>query len=84
MAQERRSRLDVYADTLEAVKGGSKKTHIVYQANLNFKRCKEYLNDLKRNGLIKVESNSPLVWAITDKGKEFLKKYDDMRDMLPR
>ncbi|KXA95302.1 hypothetical protein AKJ36_00975 [candidate division MSBL1 archaeon SCGC-AAA259I07] len=84
MSRERRSRLDVYADILEAVKGGSKKTHIVYQANLNFKRCKKYLDNLRGNGLIKAESNPPLVWSITEEGKEFLKKYDDMRDILPR
>lgn len=84
IARDRRSRMDVYADTLDAVKDESRKTHIVYKANLNFKRCENYLDELKENGLIKVEAHSPLQWDITDKGKEFLEKYKELRELLPR
>lgn len=84
MGRERRTKWDVYADVLEAVGKRSRKTHIVYEANLNFKRAKEYLNELRENGLVEVQSHSPLAWTITEKGRDFLKKYDQIRDLLPR
>ncbi|KXA99046.1 hypothetical protein AKJ41_06040 [candidate division MSBL1 archaeon SCGC-AAA259O05] len=84
MTRDRRSKLDLYADILEAIKEKSRKTHIVYKANLNFKRCEDYLQELKDNGLIKVKAHSPLQWDVTEKGKEFLEKYDQLRDLLPR
>ncbi|KXA96882.1 hypothetical protein AKJ38_02385 [candidate division MSBL1 archaeon SCGC-AAA259I14] len=84
MGRERRTRMDVYADVLESVRDASRKTHIVYEANLNFKRCKKYLNKLKENGLVEVQSQSPLAWVITEKGKDFLEEYNKIRDMLPR
>lgn len=84
MSQDRRTRLDVYADILKAIGEESRKTHIVYEANLNFKRCRRYLDNLRNNGLIKVQSKSPLTWTITQKGKNFLKKYEEIREMLPR
>ncbi len=84
MGRDRRTRMDVYADILKAVGEKSRKTHIVYKANLNFKRCKKYLTTLRENGLVEVRSHSPLAWTITEKGKNFLKKYNSIRDLIPR
>lgn len=76
--------MDLYADILEAVKDNSRKTHIVYEANLNFRRCENYLGELEENGLVKVEAHSPLQWDITEKGMEFLDEYSRLRNLLPR
>lgn len=87
MERSRRGRLDIYADILNAVaqgSRGSRKTPIVYKANLNFKRCKEYLGELRESGLIKIESHSPLTWVVTERGKQFLETYGEIRDILPR
>lgn len=84
MGRDRRTRMDIYADILKAVGEESRKTLIVYEANLNFKRCKKYLNKLKENGLVEVKSHSPLAWTITEKGKDFLERYSKMRGLLPR
>ncbi|KXB07303.1 hypothetical protein AKJ54_00415 [candidate division MSBL1 archaeon SCGC-AAA382K21] len=84
MARERRSKLDLYADILEAVSSESRKTHIVYQANLNFKRAEEYLNELMENDLVEIRAHSPLQWTITEKGRDFLAKHKKLRNMLPR
>lgn len=83
MGRDRRARMDIYADILKAIGEESRKTNIVYEANLNFKRCKKYLNKLKENGLVEVKSRSPMAWTITEKGKEFLEEYDEMRRMAP-
>jgi len=82
--RERRSKVDLYADILRAVKDKSRKTHIVYEANLNFKRCENYLDELRDNGLVEVRAHSPLQWDITEKGRDFLEKYGQLRDLLPR
>ncbi len=84
MGRDRRTRFDVYADLLTAVKHKSRKTHIVYKANLNFKRCNEYLEQLRKNGLVEVRAHSPLQWDLTEKGSKFLEKYHQMRNLLPR
>lgn len=84
MGRKRRSKLDLYADILKAVKDESRKTHIVFEANLNFKRCEKYLEKLKENGLVEINAHSPLQWDITDKGREYLEKYDQIREILPK
>lgn len=33
-------------------------------------------------GLIKIKTSSPLAWVVTEKGREFLKKYEDFRELL--
>lgn len=84
MKRGRRSKLDLYADVLRAVKDKSRKTHIVYEANLNFKRCEGYLEKLKENGLVEINAHSPLQWDITEKGREYLEKYKEIRDIIPK
>ena len=46
----KRNNLDICADILRVSRGGAKKTHIVYRANLNFKIVKGYLTRLAREG----------------------------------
>lgn len=84
MGRNRRGKLELYADILRAVKDKSRKTHIVYDANLNFKRCEEYLKELKENGLVEIEAHSPLQWDITDRGYRYLEKYEEIRELLPK
>lgn len=83
LAKNRRDKLDIYADILKAIGKNTKKTHVVYEANLNFKRCKEYLKEMRNEGLVEIRSNSPLAWCITEKGREFVKKYDEVRELIP-
>ncbi len=79
---KRRGLIEIYADMLNAIDHGACRTHIVYTANLNFNRCKRYINDLVNGGLVKVQTNSPSTWAVTDRGYEFLKKHRELRGLL--
>ncbi len=79
---KRRGLIDIYADILSAIDDGACKTHIVYRANLNFDRCKRYIDDLAKGGLVKVQTNSPSNWAVTERGREFLKKQRELRGLL--
>lgn len=84
-ARGRRDPISLYADILRAIGSGARKSRIVYRANLNFGRCKRYLGDLHRMGLIEVKTRSPPTWAVTEKGREFLEKYGEFkRFLLPR
>jgi predicted transcriptional regulator len=47
---------------------GAKKTHIVYEVNLNFNIAQKYLEMLKERELIKHENG---LFITTDKGKVF-------------
>lgn len=79
---KRRGLIDIYADILDAIDDGAYKTHIVYRANLNFGWCRRYIGDLANGGLVKVQTNSPSNWAVTDRGREFLKKHGGLRGLL--
>jgi len=69
-----RSRLEIIRDILLVlVEEGSKKTHIMYGANLSYKLLLRYLEHILDAGLAKCTGNS--YYTITEKGKKFLKLY---------
>ena len=84
MARNRyRSRLQIVADVLSATKNGSKKTHIMYQANLSYKLLTFYLNKVLEAGLVRSVDGSS--YEITLKGRRFLEKfyeYSQRREQL--
>ncbi len=53
---------------------GSRKTHIMYGANLSYKLVCQYLKELLESGLVRHENDEYLV---TKKGKEFLSEYQE-------
>jgi predicted transcriptional regulator len=57
---------------LYAARKGSKKTHIMYGANLSYSLAVQYLNELLTSRLIRQVDNG---YSITEKGREFLRKY---------
>lgn len=71
-------------DILKALHDKKIKTHIVYKANLNFNRAKQYLNELHGYGLVKITSNSPSCWAVTDQGYEFLKAFENLMNLCKK
>jgi predicted transcriptional regulator len=71
----RRNDLDICADVLRAANGGAKKTHLVYQANLNFNIVKKYLRRLLDNGLLEVVDDR---FFTTEKGHQFLEDYGEL------
>ena len=65
---KRRSRTDIAVEILKLTMNGAKKTHIVYEANLNFNIAAKYLEILKDKELVRHENG---LFIITDKGKVF-------------
>ncbi len=73
-----RKKLEIIRDILLVVADsgeyGSRKTHIMYGANLSDGLLTRYLNDALNAGLVKEESSN---YFITEKGKVFLETFKD-------
>ncbi len=74
----RRNNLDICADLLQIARSGARKTHLVYQANLNFSIAGRYLERLVGDGLITIEKGH---YFTTEKGVEFLNRYDELTNV---
>ena len=69
----KRNNLDICAEILRLSEGGAKKTHLVYQANINFKMIKRYLGKLLEKEFL--EQNGDLFFQ-TEKGDRFIEQYE--------
>ena len=79
---QRRTRYDIYMDTLETIrrKGVSAITRISYGANLPVDRAKEVMDFLLERGLVKEEEyGSTRGYRITARGGEFLQALQVVR-----
>ena len=64
----KRSRTDIAVDILKVANNGAKKTHIIYEVNLNFNIVHKYLEMLKEKELIRHENG---LFITTDKGRVY-------------
>jgi predicted transcriptional regulator len=76
-----RSRTDIAAAILEIALDGAIKTKIMYKAFLSFPQLKEYLAVLEEKGLLE-HIAIDREYRTTDKGKQFLKMYKDVGQMI--
>ena len=72
-----RNRLDIVRDMLAIASTKVKKTRIMYQANLSFLQVEKYMKTLLDEGLLTRDGNGGTSYLTTEKGKEFLRLYDD-------
>ena len=81
----RRSKMHILFDILAAIeiKGGvAKPTHILYKANLSHPRLKEYLAILLERGFIEErDDHGKLRYALTDKGKQFVREFEKIEEL---
>ncbi|MDQ1251909.1 MAG: hypothetical protein QG646_1020, partial [Euryarchaeota archaeon] len=71
-----RSRTDIAVDILRVAMNGAKKTHIVYEVNLNFNIAQKYLEMLNEKELIKQENG---LFITTNKGKVFQEMAKELK-----
>lgn len=69
-----RDRLDIIADILNVASERSKKTRIMYQANLSYKLLCKYLPEVLRAYLVRFEREERC-YVLTHKGQAFLEQY---------
>ena len=81
--QRRRDRLYIIAQILEISKSGCLKTQIMYRANLSFAQLNEYLSFLTKTHLLILENeNKKNIYVTSDKGTQYLKKYEEIAAIL--
>ncbi len=68
----RRSQFEIYIDILKAVSEGKQKpTHVMYRANLTWKRLRKHVNFLVAHGLLVQETDGRTkILSITSSGKD--------------
>ena len=80
---DRRDRLHIMAEIIEATKESQLKTRIMYNANLSFSQVNEYLSFLTENGfLISHVENGKTLYEATAKGNQYIEKYREMSNLL--
>jgi predicted transcriptional regulator len=73
----KRSRVDIYAEILEALKrkGPTKITRVSYAVGIPVDRAKRSLADLSAFGLTSIQTREETSYSITHRGLEFLDAY---------
>ena len=62
---------------------GARKTRILYRSNLSHPLLSKYLDFVTEYGLVKTEkSNEKLVYYVENRGREFIRTYEQMRSIL--
>ncbi len=82
---QKRNRLEIIHDILKAIQEKNnkiKQTHVMYKANLSYQMLEEYLEDLKKKGLVKESNENGKVYSLTEKGFQFLEKYKLITDFV--
>jgi predicted transcriptional regulator len=83
LLQKRRDRLYIIAEILELAKDGALKTQLMYKANLSFTQLNDYLKlMLKINFLERFVKNGKDFYKATEKGLEFLQRYQEITELL--
>ena len=80
---ERRDRLKIFTDIMEAAKGSQIKTRIMYEANLSFTQVNEYISFLTEMRFLRVrEENKKKLYETTAKGYSYIENYTEMATLL--
>lgn len=79
----KRSVLELMTEILDALNQESlKKTHITFRCNLDSRAVTKYVKSLIQLGFVKENEKGAKVYTITDKGRTFLNKYNDLMSLL--
>ena len=84
-SNKHRGSLEIIADILEASKGKTRKTYLMYRCNLSFRQLENYLNLLLKGGLISIienNDNNTSLFRITEKGERFLETYKGLQGLM--
>ena len=80
---DRRDRLHIMAEIIEATKESQLKTRIMYNANLSFSQVNEYLSFLTKKGFLRVHvENGKKFYEATAKGNQYIENYREMSNLL--
>lgn len=76
-----RNRIDIIAQLLDAASSPTTKTKMMYKVMLSYEQLKEYLLMLSSNDLIGYDKPSQR-FTTTDKGFQFMQRYEDLSKLI--
>jgi predicted transcriptional regulator len=76
-----RNRIDIIAQLLDAASSPTTKTNMMYKVMLSYEQLKEYLLMLSANDLIGYDKPSQR-FTTTDKGFQFMQRYEDLSKLI--
>jgi len=91
MKQEKRHKLQLFYEILVAIEGymgnnddkSAKPTHIQHTSRLSYDKMMNHFNELeKKDMIIYRRSNTDGLISITDKGKQFIKQYNELMILI--
>jgi predicted transcriptional regulator len=74
-----RSRMEITANILEIARDGSRKTRIMYLANLSFDLLQKYIDLLVNHGLLEIRNEPAKTYFATEKGHQFLNDFNELQ-----
>jgi len=79
----RRDHVEIVAGILETAKAGIGKTDIMYRVNLSHNQAEKHLIFLMEKGLLEERRRGrKKIFQTSDKGLEYLRKYEELKKML--
>jgi predicted transcriptional regulator len=83
MLAGRRGVLEIIASILNGLtENPLKKTHVTYKANLDSRAASKYMELLVRLQLVTRSEYDPTYFTITQKGREFLGRYEELTKIV--
>lgn len=80
---ERRDRLHILKEIMEAAKGGQLKTRIMYMVNLSYSQVNEYLSFLAEMGFLSInERKGKTFYETSAKGEHYIENYQELLSLL--
>ena len=85
MIPKKRTNDQIFSEILKICMDGATKTRIVYQANLNFRTAKPYLDKLMKNGFIEaVRDGSRVIYKTTPQGLDLKGRFEQFHGELDK
>ncbi len=79
----RRNHVEIVVSILETAKVGVGKTEIMYRVNLSHTQAEKHIKFLIEKGLLKeTKRGKRKIIQISDKGLEYLRKFEELKKML--
>ena len=77
----KRDRVEIMAEILCLCSKPQSKTRIMYGTNLSWKMLQHYLKYMQEHGLLEIKDDSTQ-YAATHKGKEFVSKWNELKELF--
>src|SRR2546426_11565366 len=77
--KKKRNRLEIISEMLALAENGSRKTNIMYRANLSYDLLVHYMSVLRGNELL--ETQDEQIFFLTRKGRRFLKEFRELTEL---